>query len=381
MKNEMLRTAEEIGQRNVHGVFNQDQLLLYLEKKWIKLPEKFKRYVTDQDLGRFRKELTYILFKAIHVEVNNYKKGKSPEPFDPQTVTRTIKRSLDNVFKTPKEIIEGGIRPGQLFKMEKLTRKTPDEIEMESQNIDELKQTILTMINDETISFVREQVGNPFSPDKVDTKSTYEKAKLDADVTDTFDSIISKGKKLIMDNPGKGGSVIEMVKAGARGNDSNFFQAKVALGSQTMSGERLKEAISGGTRVNPFFLENDPDPAARGYVRNSLFRGMTPTDFFSSAMPARQTQTDTAFKTGDTGYMQKKLMAVCGDYKVCPDGTVRDERGNIVTYLYGGHGMDASRMVKKHENFYFVDVEQIVNRVNAEADSKIRTRREFFKKI
>jgi DNA-directed RNA polymerase III subunit RPC1 len=51
-------------------------------------------------------------------------------------------------------------------------------------------------------------------------------------------------------------------------------------------------------------------PAARGFVRNSFYSGLTPTEFLFHAISGREGLVDTAVKTAETGYMQRKLMKV-----------------------------------------------------------------------
>jgi hypothetical protein len=79
--------------------------------------------------------------------------------------------------------------------------------------------------------------------------------------------------------------------------------------------------------------------------------------------------------------MQKRLQACMGDFIVYADGTVRDEKGNIVSYLYGGYGFDPSRMTKKGDKFVFVDVDQLVREVNAKFDAPLQYKKEYFGKL
>lgn len=51
-------------------------------------------------------------------------------------------------------------------------------------------------------------------------------------------------------------------------------------------------------------------PAAKGFVGNSFFSGMTPTEFFFHTMAGREGLVDTAVKTAETGYMQRRLVKV-----------------------------------------------------------------------
>lgn len=47
-------------------------------------------------------------------------------------------------------------------------------------------------------------------------------------------------------------------------------------------------------------------PAAKGFVANSFYSGLTPTEFFFHTMAGREGLVDTAVKTAETGYMQVK---------------------------------------------------------------------------
>lgn len=48
-------------------------------------------------------------------------------------------------------------------------------------------------------------------------------------------------------------------------------------------------------------------PAAKGFVADSFYSGLTPTEFFFHTMAGREGLVDTAVKTAETGYMQVRL--------------------------------------------------------------------------
>lgn len=58
-----------------------------------------------------------------------------------------------------------------------------------------------------------------------------------------------------------------------------------------------------------FFYFAAKIPAARGFVQNSFFSGLTPTEFFHT-MAGREGLVDTAVKTSETGYLQRRLVKV-----------------------------------------------------------------------
>lgn len=53
-------------------------------------------------------------------------------------------------------------------------------------------------------------------------------------------------------------------------------------------------------------------PEAKGFVENSFFTGLKPYEFFFHTMGGREGLIDTAVKTAETGYMQRRLVKVCG---------------------------------------------------------------------
>lgn len=69
--------------------------------------------------------------------------------------------------------------------------------------------------------------------------------------------------------------------------------------------------MNGGVSVEwkiLFFLAKFP--AAKGFVQNSFYSGLTPTEFFFHTMGGREGLVDTAVKTAETGYMQRRLVKV-----------------------------------------------------------------------
>ena len=68
---------------------------------------------------------------------------------------------------------------------------------------------------------------------------------------------------------------------------------------------------------------------------------------------------DTAVRTAQSGYMQRRLINALQDLRVEYDGTVRDDRGRIVQFLYGEDGVDPMRA----DNGKPVNVSKIVRKI------------------
>jgi DNA-directed RNA polymerase III subunit RPC1 len=98
-------------------------------------------------------------------------------------------------------------------------------------------------------------------------------------------------------------------------------------------------------RSLPHFNIDAKDPEARGFVKNSFYSGLSPTEFFFHTMGGREGLVDTAVKTAETGYMQRRLMKALEDLAVQYDSTVRDSSKCIVQFVYGGDGLDPGNHV------------------------------------
>merc|ERR1712087_702995 len=59
------------------------------------------------------------------------------------------------------------------------------------------------------------------------------------------------------------------------------------------------------------------------------------------AMGGREGVIDTACKTAETGYIQRRLVKSMETLKVRYDGTVRNDTDDVVQFIYGEDGMDA----------------------------------------
>ena len=97
---------------------------------------------------------------------------------------------------------------------------------------------------------------------------------------------------------------------------------------QVLSGSRIPNGFE--DRSLPHFEKRTRNPKSRGFVKNSFFSGLTPTEFFFHTMGGREGLVDTAVKTASTGYMQRRLVkaleGLCAQY----DGTVRNSDDSVI---------------------------------------------------
>ena len=67
---------------------------------------------------------------------------------------------------------------------------------------------------------------------------------------------------------------------------------------------------------------------------------MSPTEFLFHAISGREGLVDTAVKTAETGYMQRRLMKALEDLTIQYDLSVRNSVGGVVQFRYGDDGLD-----------------------------------------
>jgi DNA-directed RNA polymerase II subunit RPB1 len=79
-------------------------------------------------------------------------------------------------------------------------------------------------------------------------------------------------------------------------------------------------------------------------------------------MGGREGLIDTAVKTSDTGYIQRKLIKAMEDLKVTYDFSVRSNNGNIVQFVYGDDGMDAIKIEHIPLELIYLNKEQITKK-------------------
>ena len=133
-------------------------------------------------------------------------------------------------------------------------------------------------------------------------------------------------------------SALKMAICGSKGSNLNLCQMIACVGQQIVSGKRVSNGFT--LRTLPHFKENSKEPRARGFVENSFYDGLTPNEFFFHTMAGREGLIDTAVKTADTGYMQRRLIKAMEDIVVDYDASVRNSEGCIVQFVYGDDGLD-----------------------------------------
>jgi DNA-directed RNA polymerase beta' subunit len=147
--------------------------------------------------------------------------------------------------------------------------------------------------------------------------------------------------------------MLNMIKSKSKGKITNVGQMIACLGQNSDEGKRIPYGFE--SRTLPHFTKYDDGPESRGFVENSFISGLSPHEFFFHAIGGRGGLIDTAVKTSDTGYLQRKLVKAMEDCKINYDYTVRNASGSIVQFVYGEDGMDPTKI--ENQNLPFVKMD------------------------
>ena len=224
-----------------------------------------------------------------------------------------------------------------------------------------------TIADKETMGFVNKKI----SEKKENVRNLIQQAQKDElkpspgmTIRESFESSVEFQLNKARDDSGRhaqthlkdDNNVKQMVVAGSKGSFINISQMSVCVGQQSVEGRRIPFGFK--HRTLPHFTKDDFSPEARGFVENSYLRGLTPQEFFFHAMAGREGLIDTAVKTAETGYIQRRLVKALEDVMVNYDGTVRNSLGDVLQFIYGEDGMDGAFIERQRiETFHLSDGE------------------------
>lgn len=141
-----------------------------------------------------------------------------------------------------------------------------------------------------------------------------------------------------VDNLSRHNGPLIMATSGSKGSEINVAQMVALVGQQIIGGQRVPDGFP--DRSLPHFHKNARQPPSKGFVQDSFYSGLIPTEFLFHAISGREGLVDTAVKTAETGYMSRRLMKSLEDLAVQYDDTVRTSGNNIVQFQFGADKLD-----------------------------------------
>jgi len=148
-----------------------------------------------------------------------------------------------------------------------------------------------------------------------------------------------------------------IVNSGSKGGMLNISQMISCLGQQSVEGKRVPYGYE--HRTLPHFSKYDDSPTSRGFIENSFISGLSAHEMFFHAMAGRIGLIDTAVKTSQTGYIQRRIVKSLEDIVVTYDMTVRNHMGKIVQFSYGEDGFDSIRVENQNVALVEMSVEDV----------------------
>ena len=130
--------------------------------------------------------------------------------------------------------------------------------------------------------------------------------------------------------------LFDMIDSGAKGNLTNIIQTSGILGQQRNHlCMRIPEVLT-------CFQNNGERSKTHGFIGSSFIQGLKPFEYFHHLVGSRVGLVDTAVKTSETGYCQRKISKALEDVTVRRDKVVRDCHDNIIQFVYGQDGFDST---------------------------------------
>lgn len=229
-------------------------------------------------------------------------------------------------YETPKEI-EDEIKQGTkklITKANGIVKKYEDKTLplIPGKNLDETFESELIMAASETKGVISEKI----------LKYKFE---------DMFDdSVVSNNNTAMIAAIG-----------GSRGKIVNVVNIMGLWGLVTVRTGRVKAGFS-----NRFLSSNKYNTKAiedYGFVKNNLFKGLSPREYFVHSIGGRQGEIDTGVSTKVSGYLYRRLSNALKDLVVKNDLKVKTADGQIIQFLYGDDGLSPEKAyLGKNINFF-----------------------------
>jgi DNA-directed RNA polymerase II subunit RPB1 len=161
---------------------------------------------------------------------------------------------------------------------------------------------------------------------------------------------------------------VNMMKAGSKGGEINIAQMIACVGQQNVDGKRIPYGYE--DRTLPHFCKYDDSAEARGFVESSYIQGLTPEETYFHAMAGRVGLIDTACKTSQTGYIQRRLIKGMEDIKVEYDMTVRNNKKKIIQFIYGEDNINSMKIENQYLPLTKMSIEEIYSHFQIPDDDK-----------
>ena len=171
-----------------------------------------------------------------------------------------------------------------------------------------------------------------------------DRATFENEVYHKLNNIREKASKLVMDNLSEDNNFNIMISSGSKGKTINMGQMTGCIGQQAVEGKRIKKKVIG--RTLSYYHRDDDSAMARGFVQRAFLNGARWSEFIFVNMSGREGLIDTAIKTAESGYVQRKLIKAMEDVMIKYDGTCRNSNNRVIQFVYGDNGIDTTKQTE-----------------------------------
>jgi DNA-directed RNA polymerase subunit A' len=207
----------------------------------------------------------------------------------------------------------------------------PKEIE---KKVDELNEKVFKEID---------QLMHDYETDKLEKLTGISKEQtFEIKVLQKLNAIRDESMKIVLTEMKDDTGTMIMARAGT-GKELSIVQMHAGVGQQSLRGQRISRGFDG--RTLSCFKRGDISPAARGYTKSSLRKGLLPHEVFFGNITGRDGLMDTALRTPKTGYLYRRMASAMLDLIVDEDLSVKNEDGVIIQFKYGDDGIDVAKTV------------------------------------
>jgi len=168
---------------------------------------------------------------------------------------------------------------------------------------------------------------------------------LETKISGVLSKVRQKAGEMCIESLSRNNAPLVMASSGSKGSTINVAQMIALVGQQIIGGSRVADGFQ--DRTLPHFHKNTRHALAKGFVRNSFYTGLVPTEFLFHAISGREGLVDTAVKTAETGYMSRRLMKSLEDLSTKYDDTVRTSGDGVVQFQFGADKLDPVDMEGK----------------------------------
>ncbi|KAI1973471.1 DNA-directed RNA polymerase III subunit C1 (rpo31) [Ophidiomyces ophidiicola] len=205
-------------------------------------------------------------------------------------------------------------------------------------NLVQLKQRLVDGAFAESAALIEKLKADNF----VNASGGDERQNTENSITGLLNKVRQQAGEFCIAELSKHNAPLVMATSGSKGSSINVSQMVALVGQQTIEERRVSYGFQ--DRTLPHFARRSQHPLAKGFVQNSFFSGLSPTEFFFHAMSGREGLIDTAVKTAETGYMSRRLMKSLEDLSTRYDGTVRSSTADVVQFQYGDDQLEPVAM-------------------------------------